>query len=530
MAGAVEKIVNYRFQMHGARQMGVSLRGLATAGAAVGAALIAAGAAVFALVNRVTSAAAEIEDMSRATGIAAGELAALGYVLEQDGADISALETSIRKMTRTINDANTGMKEYQDTFEQIGVDYESLSGLLPEEQFYILADAIANVEDQSVKMALAQELFGRGAMDLLPTLDRGADGIKEFTEEAREMGIVLGDEVYEKSKAFQDALTEIEAIISGALLEAIAGDDGLLPVIEQIAREFGEWAEEGIPRLAQAISDAMPSILQLVENLGTIIGYFDQIVRRRQHLETAGTTLQTSAENIAGAFAGQAVGLEDITEVYDDYLDALDELGPRMYFTARGMRDFYEVLSEAEFADLVAEGQLGQDLEPIIIPLEIETISAADIAAAHAAVAAATTAEDGIAGPTGPTTEELQQRVWEKTREFVDIENEYRKEKWAEFLDFKKEMQVIEHEELQDFESRSYEKKMEGINLEMQNQQQLNDMMYQGAQGFGQILLRGGEDWEKNMMQYLAKMALQFAAMQIAGPFGGALGFLGGFL
>ena len=91
-------------------------------------------------------------------------------------------------------------------------------------------------------------------------------------------------------------------------------------------------------------------------------------------------------------------------------------------------------------------------------------------------------------------------------------------------------MQVTEFVALQDFEAASYEKKMEGIDIEMQNQQRVNDMMYQGAQGFGQILLRGGEDWEKNMMQYLAKMALQFAAMQIAGPFGGALGFLGGFL
>ena len=127
--------------------------------------------------------------------------------------------------------------------------------------------------------------------------------------------------------------------------------------------------------------------------------------------------------------------------------------------------------------------------------------------------------------PTG----EIQQRIWEKTREFVDIEYEYKKDKFAEFTEFKKQMQVDAALADMDFESRVFDKKQEGINIELQNQQAVNDLMMRGAQDFGQILMKGGDDWAEQMFAHLAKMALQHAAMQ-AGPIGFIGGFLGGFL
>ncbi len=195
MAGAVNKIVNYTFRLNGAGQAQSRMRGLATAAAGIGLAIAGATTQLFMMANRLTQNAAAIEDFSRQTGIAASELAGLGYIAEQDGASLEALGAGIKRMTRTINDAEDGLQTYIRSFDALGISVDQLSGQSVEEQFYIIAEAMSKVADDSTRAALAQEIFGRGGMQLIPMLDRGREGIEEMADEARELGIILDDEV-----------------------------------------------------------------------------------------------------------------------------------------------------------------------------------------------------------------------------------------------------------------------------------------------------------------------------------------------
>lgn len=57
-----------------------------------------------------------------------------------------------------------------------------------------IADAFAKMPDGAEKSALAVELFGKAGVRLIPFLNEGRSGIKEFTEDAKRMGVVLTEQ------------------------------------------------------------------------------------------------------------------------------------------------------------------------------------------------------------------------------------------------------------------------------------------------------------------------------------------------
>ena len=56
----------------------------------------------------------------------------------------------------------------------------------PEEQFGAIAEALQDVESQSDKARIAQDIFGRSGMKLINTLNLGKDGLAAMKQEAKE--------------------------------------------------------------------------------------------------------------------------------------------------------------------------------------------------------------------------------------------------------------------------------------------------------------------------------------------------------
>ncbi|MCK5020889.1 MAG: hypothetical protein KAS32_27965 [Candidatus Peribacteraceae bacterium] len=75
----------------------------------------------------------------------------------------------------------------------------------------------------------------------------------------------------------------------------------------------------------------------------------------------------------------------------------------------------------------------------------------------------------------------------------------------------------------------------DALRAEEESAYRMQNIMSNAAADFGSILARGGEDWESQMLNAIARMALEFAQMQLGkaalgGLGGGVFSFLGGFL
>jgi len=271
LGGTVNKIINTQFKWSGAEQGMTNMQKLSVSAAAIGAAVAAAGMALWRLAEQTTEAFGAFEDMSQRTGIAASELHALSLAAEQTSSDFDAIVTGLRRMPSFLEDARNGMASATATMDALGVSVADFEGLSPEDSFFRMVDALGTMEDETRRAALAQDVFGRGAMALIPLIEEGSGGLRDFAREARRTGMVLDDEAYAAADRFQDALARMQAQMQAALMEGI---EPLLPELQAMAESIVTIASEGIPLLIQAAGELAPMLdfiaakaLRVAENM-----------------------------------------------------------------------------------------------------------------------------------------------------------------------------------------------------------------------------------------------------------------------
>ena len=193
LGGTVNKIINTQFKWSGAEQGMTNMQNLSVSAAAIGAAVAAAGMALWRLAEQTTEAFGAFEDMSQRTGIAASELHALSLAAEQTSSDFDAIVTGLRRMPSFLEDARNGMASATRTMDALGVSVADFEGLSPEDSFFRMVDALGTMEDETRRAALAQDVFGRGAMALIPLIEEvlaaGGLPVPEAPEEAMPIAI-----------------------------------------------------------------------------------------------------------------------------------------------------------------------------------------------------------------------------------------------------------------------------------------------------------------------------------------------------
>ncbi len=217
------------------RNMGLKLAGL---GAAIATPLLAS-TKVFAKMGD------DLAKMSARTGFTVETLSELGFAADLSGASMEVLENGIRKMQRTLVDAATGMASAQDALAMLGLTVADLDQLSPEQQFKLIADRLARIEDPTIKAAAAMELFGRSGTQLLRMLAGGAAGIEQLQEQARKLGLTISTEDAKAAERFSDTLSILWKVLKQGVFTV---GSALVPVLSQlvqwvtkVAVSAGEW-------------------------------------------------------------------------------------------------------------------------------------------------------------------------------------------------------------------------------------------------------------------------------------------------
>ena len=148
----------------------------------VGLAATAAGAAFAALGMRAIQVADQISDISDATGISAGSLLNFKQSIIEAGGGIDDFTTLATKFNQVVGDAATGNEKVQKTFQKLGVFVTDAGGKVRDTES-IMRDAIsaiAGIDDNSTRAAIAVDLFGKSAAKLdFTKLNAIADPIKD---------------------------------------------------------------------------------------------------------------------------------------------------------------------------------------------------------------------------------------------------------------------------------------------------------------------------------------------------------------
>lgn len=303
------------------KNVGVAVAGAVTA---LGTVATVAGKQIWDMANDVSKAGDEIDKSSQKLGISAENYQTLSYAMERSGASIDDVSKGVKTITKELADAENGVKGAGKQFEALGVSLKNADGSMKSTEDVLLEsiDALASMENETQRNALAQQIFGKSASELAPLLNSGADGISDLMQEAKDYGMVMSDEAVTASANFQDSLTRMQGTINGVKSNLIGE---FLPSIGMIVDGFSdlvagndgatEKISEGVSQLVENISSALPDVIEIISTIATSV------------LESAPTIIQSLATGIIEAIPQLVPVVADIiSELTTTLISMLPEI------------------------------------------------------------------------------------------------------------------------------------------------------------------------------------------------------------
>jgi len=179
--------------------------------------------------------------MARRTGLSGEAVQSLGFAAKRSGTDLESLEKGVRRMGRTIWDAERGLSTATDALGDLGLTVGDLAGKRPEEQFKVLAEALSRVDDASRRSAIAQQIFGRSGTMLLPMFEQGRKGIEALQKKFEALGVTLSSKDLAAAERFTDALGDLWTAVKYGV--ALLGS-ALEPAVRDLVGAGQDWLKE----------------------------------------------------------------------------------------------------------------------------------------------------------------------------------------------------------------------------------------------------------------------------------------------
>lgn len=239
-----------------------NLGGVAKSAAKVGTAVVGATTAVVsgisAMAMNVADNAGTIDDSAKKVGTSAEEYQKWAYAAKLGGLETTKLEALMIKQQKAFTDAKEGSKSLSEAYKRLGVDINNIGS--SGDAFNEVINALADMEDETTRNALANDIFGKSYADLAPLLAEGSEGIARIRQEAVDLGGVISNESIEAGANFGDLVDKLKTGFSG-MFNQVASQ--LFPVLEQILN----LVLDNMPLINGVISTLAPVVTGLLSTL-----------------------------------------------------------------------------------------------------------------------------------------------------------------------------------------------------------------------------------------------------------------------
>lgn len=242
--------------------------------AAIGAAAVAAGKEIVSMVNDTAAAGDEIDKASQAAGMGSTAFQEWSYVLDRNGASADSLSTWMKKLNNNVDDAAGGSATAVEKFSRLGISIEDLQNKSREDVFAEVIAGLQNMDNESERAAVANDLLGGSATDLGALLNSTAEDTNALRQNAHDLGLVMSEDAVKASANYEDALTDLKGAFTGVknsissellpgFTDVMHGLTGLITGEENAA----ETLKSGMSDIIDSVSSAVPKFLDLISNV-----------------------------------------------------------------------------------------------------------------------------------------------------------------------------------------------------------------------------------------------------------------------
>lgn len=187
---------------------------LALAGgfAAVAAAIVKAEKALISMTKEAASNADDLLTLASVTGMTTDSVQELNYMADLTDVSFDRIKDSLKETTNKMQEAATGTGDAYEAYKQLHVEITNADGSLRSAQdvFYDTIDALGDMKNQAERDALAMDLMSESAQELNPIIELGGDKLREYAQEAHDMGYVLDNDALKSLQAVDDAYSRLQ--------------------------------------------------------------------------------------------------------------------------------------------------------------------------------------------------------------------------------------------------------------------------------------------------------------------------------
>lgn len=159
-------------------------------------------------------------------GLNVEELQEFGAAAKSAGVSQEAMTQGLSVLSRKLYEVRNGSKEAGDAFYKVGISAEQIAGFRnAKDALLAVSDKLAGMTDPIERVAVAQELLGRGGQRMVAFLSKGSHAINEETEAVRKLGLTLSGGQVHALVEVGEAFTKLHMIMHaiGATIAATIG-------------------------------------------------------------------------------------------------------------------------------------------------------------------------------------------------------------------------------------------------------------------------------------------------------------------
>lgn len=303
------------------------------------AAVTAAGAAgLFLLTKRVMATADEIGKTADKLGIGTEALQEYRHAADMAGLAQSTFDMALQRFTRRASEAANGTGEAKAALAELGIQLRDSNGNMrsSEDLLADVADAFTRVKSPADRLRLAFKLFDSEGAGMVNMLRNGSKGLNDMRQEARDLGLVLSDQIVRDAERFSDQMSRLETMLQAGLARNLSS---LIPVITGIANAFiaalphvknffDILQRNEVFKANRAVTDARDRVRELREELERVTdpgsgkslggGFLGKSVEElKSSLETAGGNLSDEAKQV----------MDELEQAEQRFTEAVRRLG-----------------------------------------------------------------------------------------------------------------------------------------------------------------------------------------------------------
>jgi hypothetical protein len=171
------------------------------------------GAGMAAMIDKAAEFETHVLHLSESAGVTTETMSGLGFAAKMMGLNMDDVAKAMERFDKQLLQAQMGKSSAVDLMKTLGIDPVQIK--TSDDALKLLADHFAAMPNGALKTGEAIAAFGKAGAAMIPILNQGSAGMQQFMDQARALGVIVGEDAANSAQHFTQDMTILSAMFEG---------------------------------------------------------------------------------------------------------------------------------------------------------------------------------------------------------------------------------------------------------------------------------------------------------------------------